>query len=159
MTPNETFSKAVLIVLLGLVQANVLAQAHAPDSKSKLVHEFLAAFNSHDAEKMGDLVTDNVNWVSVANGAASIEVEGRSNLIAALKEYFVSCPTCRSTISKLMSSQDRVSAIEVASWQTQNGNRSQQSIAIYEFSGTQIEAVYYFPAEPVPTPAIDSNQE
>ncbi len=146
-------TKLGLFLLLALVQASASSEHHETVAKPELVHQFLAAFNAHDSARMGELVTEDVKWLSVADGIASTEVEGRSNLVGAMDEYFESCPSCRSAISNLMPSRDRVSAVEVATWQTKDGLKSQQSLSIYEFSGTRISAVYYFPAEPVAAPS------
>ncbi|MEL6449403.1 MAG: nuclear transport factor 2 family protein [Pseudomonadota bacterium] len=146
------FAKWVLLALLASVPAGALAADHADDPKSAIVYEFLAAFNAQDATRMGAMVTEDIKWLSVSDATASIEVEGRSNLVAAMEGYFSSCPSCRSTISRMMPSRDRVSAIEVATWESEGGLKSQQSMAIYEFSGEKIAAVYYFPAESVSLP-------
>ena len=128
-------SRCLLLVLLTLVHASVLAADDTVNSKSEVVNEFLAAFNAQDAERMGALVTDNVKWLSVVDGQTSVEVEGRSNLTEAMAGYFSACPSCRSSISKMMPSQDRVSVIEVASWDSDGVRKSQQAMAVYEFSG------------------------
>ena len=152
-------AKWVLFAFLALVHADVFSGDQSGDSKVEVVSEFLAAFNAQDAERMGALVTDNVKWLSVVDGQTSVEVEGRSNLTEAMAGYFSACPSCRSSISKMMPSQDRVSVIEVASWDSDGVRKSQQAMAVYEFSGSKIAAVYYFPAEPVSQPEDGSSQE
>ena len=153
------YSRCLLLALLTLVHANVLAADDTVDSKSEDVNEFLAAFNAQDAERMGALVTDNVKWLSVVDGQTSVEVEGRSNLTEAMAGYFSACPSCRSSISKMMPSQNRVSVIEVASWESDGVRKSQQAMAVCEFAGSKIAAVYYFPAEPASPPEDGSSQE
>ena len=87
---------------------------------------------------------------SVNGSSISIEVEGKAALTAAMADYFESCPTCRSAIHSIMSSGERVSVVEVASWVGRDGPRSQRSMAVYEFAGPLIQGVYYFPEEPDP---------
>ena len=83
------------------------------------------------------------------NGSTiSVELEGKTAFVEAMTDYFSSCPTCRSEIRGLVSSGERVSAVEVASWVGRDGRRSQRSMAVYEFSDLLIRAVYYFPEEP-----------
>ena len=41
----------------------------------------------------------------------------------------------------------RVSALEVASYDTAKGKQEQQSVSVYEFSGNRIRRVYCFPVE------------
>ncbi len=142
--------RVVLLVSLVLGPSAVFPQASDTGDKLGVVHEFLDAFNAHDAAEMSTMVADDIQWLSVRNGAVSIELEGRAALAAAMREYFASCPTCRSEIRGEMSSSERVSVVEVASWVGPNGPRSQQSMAVYEFSGSLIRRIYYFPEEAVP---------
>ncbi len=152
-------AKWALLVVSALIPTQAFAEHHADDPKAQLVHEFLAAFNAQDAERMGDLVTEDIQWLSVAGPVISIEVEGRSSLVAAMSAYFSSCPSCRSTISQMMPSHDRVCVVEIATWESDGGRRSQQAMAVYEFSGPKIAAVYYFPAEPVSASESESGAE
>jgi len=68
-------------------------------------------------------------------------------LVSAMNGYFQSCPTCRSNLTALIASRDRVSAVEVANWQGKDGPKMQSGMAVYEFSGGLIKRVYYFPVE------------
>lgn len=61
--------------------------------------------------------------------------------------YFKSCPTCRSELSGVIATQDRVSAAEIVSWQANSGPKSQRRLSVYEFSDGVIRGVYYFAAE------------
>ncbi len=120
------------------------------DTKSERVQEFVGAFNAHDPEAMAALVTDDVEWISVRDGAVTVELAGKAALAATMSEYFTACPSCRSEIRNLMSSAERVSVVEVASWAGRDGPKSQQSMAVYEFSGDRIRRVFYFAEEPAP---------
>ena len=139
----------LLLVSLVLIPLYEFAQASDSSNKLEVVREFLDAFNAHDAAALSVLVADDVQWLSVRGSEISIELEGRADLVAAMREYFTSCPTCRSEITGELSSSERVSVVEVASWVGSNGPRSQQSMAVYEFSGSLIQRVYYFPEEAV----------
>ncbi len=138
---------ALLMVLLALAPLVGLAQVSDQDAKSDVVGKFVDAFNAQDVEAMAALVTEDVTWLSVGDGSITTEVKGKAALVAAMKEYFSTCPTCRSEIGGFMSSHERVSVVEVASWEGRDGPKSQRSIAVYEFSGLRIQRVYYFPAE------------
>ncbi len=141
--------RVVLLASLALGPLAALAQTSDAGDKLKVVHDFMAAFNAHNAAAMSSLVTDDVQWLSVRGSEISIEVEGKSALAAAMDNYFTSCPSCRSRILNEVSSSDRVSVVEVASWLGPDGPRSQQSMAVYEFTGSLIQRVYYFPEEAV----------
>lgn len=143
-------TRTVVLASLALVCLIALPQASGADDKSEAVREFLDAFNAHDAAAMAALVADDVQWLAVSGSEISIELEGKAALAAAMSEYFSACPTCRSEIRGLTSSGERVSVVEVASWAGSNGPRSQRSMAVYEFSGSLIRRVYYFPEEAEP---------
>ena len=124
--------------------------AHAQESVASnvpTVERFIAAFNEHDSAAMGALVADDVAWLSVTGEEVVVEVKGKGELVASMNAYFESCPTCQSALSGIISTADRVSAIEIASWQGKSGSKSQRSISVYEFSEGMIQRVYYFPSE------------
>ena len=144
-----------VLLLVSLVLGPFAGFTQVSDSGDKLgvVQAFLDAFNAHDVAAMSAMVADDVQWLSVRDSAIAIELEGRTALAAAMREYFASCPTCRSEIKREMASSERVSVVEVASWVGPNGPKSQQSMAVYEFSGSLIQRIYYFPEEAVPNHA------
>ena len=63
---------------------------------------------------MANLVTDDIEWVS---NEIIVEAKGKSNLVESMDTYFKSCATCRSKLSDLVSTTNRVCAVEIASWQ------------------------------------------
>ena len=144
-------NRVLLVVSLVLIPLSAYPQASDTGEMIESVREFLNAFNAHDAAAMSAHVADDVQWLSVRDSAMSIELEGKAALDAAMREYFASCPTCRSEIKSEMASNERVSVVEVASWMGPNGPRSQQALAVYEFSGSLIERIYYFPEEALPS--------
>ncbi|WP_290653160.1 nuclear transport factor 2 family protein [Idiomarina sp.] len=62
----------------------------AETSRLQQVERFVAAFNAHDAEKMAQYVTEDVQWLSVSGDKISIETSGKENLVKAMSGYFVS---------------------------------------------------------------------
>jgi hypothetical protein len=141
MKASKTITTLLALVVMPLVYANESASHMAS------VEGLIAAFNAHDSDAMAEFLTDDVVWLSVANGNVAVEANGKSDLIASMDAYFESCPTCRSEISESISTPARTSAIEIASWEGKSGPQSQRSLSIYEFSGDLIHRVYYFPAE------------
>lgn len=110
------------------------------------VNEFVAAFNAQDSNAMAELVADEAQWLSVDGDEILVETDGKAALTSAMDNYFKTCPSCRSELIEVMVTEDKVSAIEEASWQGQDGKRSQRALSVYEFSGDLIQRVYYFPA-------------
>ncbi|MCU7376410.1 nuclear transport factor 2 family protein [Paucibacter sp. O1-1] len=109
----------------------------------------MTAFNQHDSNAMAKFVADDIEWLSIADEQLIAEARGKQNLIDSMNAYFTSCPTCRSVLSDVFSTTNRVSAVEVASWQGQDGLKSQRAISVYEFSEGLINRVYYFPARKI----------
>jgi hypothetical protein len=96
---------------------------------------------------MAALVADDVDWLSISGDKVVVEARGKSALIARMEAYFISCPTCQSALSGTISTPDRISTVEIASWQGKSGPRSQRGLSVYEFSEGLIHRVYYFPVE------------
>lgn len=137
-----------LAVSFGLICPLALTQeTPAPESREQLVRKFVEAFNVKDTSAMALLVTDDVQWLSVDGESIAAETESKNELMSSMNAYFKSCPSCTSTLSGIIATKDRVSAIEIAHWETSKGKREQRSISVYEFSGDRIRRVYYFPAE------------
>jgi hypothetical protein len=114
---------------------------------SEQVKKFIDAFNSHDSKLMSQYVTDDVQWLSIDGDMISVETNGKAALIKAMNGYFSSCSACQSKLLETNLLGSRVSTIEQVSWQRNGETHAQRSLAIYEFTGTLIRRVYYFPAE------------
>lgn len=142
MNKFSAFVLALLLILTPDVQAN----DQMPDNVNT-VEQFVAAFNAQDSNAMASLVVDDIEWLSIVGNKVIVEVKGKHNLIKSMNDYFKSCSTCKSALSEIVSTKSRVSAVEIASWQGNNGPKSQRAISVYEFSGGMISRVYYFQAE------------
>jgi hypothetical protein len=113
----------------------------------KTVERFITAFNAHDSSAMASFVGNDIEWLSISGDQITVEVKGKGNLIESMNAYFKSCPTCSSELSSAISSINKVSAVEVASWKDAGGSKSQRAVSVYEFSEGKIIRVYYFSAE------------
>jgi hypothetical protein len=138
---------SITLVAVTFFWASFMHEKESGVSLEHTVQRFVEAFNRRDSAAMADFVADDVSWLSITGADVAIQVTGKSELVSSMNAYFESCPSCRSELSGIISTSDRVSAIEVASWQGESGPRSQSSIAVYEFSQGLIQRVYYFPSE------------
>ncbi|GAB3035598.1 nuclear transport factor 2 family protein [Bowmanella dokdonensis] len=137
-----------LILMLSLLAACFPAFAGPPEVENEqIVRDFLAAFNEHNSAAMAELVTADVQWLSIDGEALLVEAKGKAALVESMDSYFSSCASCRSRITELTVLKDRISAVEVASWQSREGLQQQRALCVYEFSGGLIRRVYYFPDE------------
>ena len=134
-------------VLVSQLAAASPAVTPVADSNEQLVQKFVAAFNAQNAEAMTMMVTDDVQWLTVDGQKVSVETSSKEELRKSMVGYFKSCPSCKSRIATLFSTGSRVSALEIASHETPKGMREHRSLAVYEFSGSLVKRVYYFPVE------------
>lgn len=137
-----------LVLVLALRPQAVTAQAKGSFAdRESFVRRFIDAFNAQDADRMSQFVTDDVQWLSIDGKSVSAETETKQELLRSMRAYFKSCPTCRSSLSGVVATASRLSAVEVATWIAATGPREQRGISVYEFSGSLISRVYYFPVE------------
>jgi len=137
----RTFTLTFLVFISSAVQCVEVT------SSVNSVNLFIKAFNSQNSHDMAKLVADDIEWLSISGDKVMVESKGKDNLVASMNAYFTSCPTCRSKLSSVASTGNRISAVETASWQGKNGIQSQKAISVYEFSNGLINRVYYFSAE------------
>ena len=141
-----------ILVSLSLCLAVFMSPAAASDktvaeAQEKIVHSYVAAFNAHDTEAMLKMVTDDVQWLNIDGEKITRETNSKEALRSGMAGYFKSCQSCKSRLAHVFSTGARVSALEIASSETSKGVREQQSVSVYEFSGSLIKRVYYFPVE------------
>ena len=114
------------------------------------MQKFVDAFNQQDADAMMMMMmmmAPQIEWLNVNGAAITAEGSSRDAIGKSMRAYFKSCPTCRSRLTDVVATANRLSAIEVAQWKGSAGPKEQRSISVYEFSGPLISRVYYFPAE------------
>ncbi len=136
---------AVLVFLLPQLAASQ-GEPTARDREA-VVTQLLEAFNRQDPEAMARLVTSDIQWLNISANRITAEASSKEQLLKDMNSYFKSCPTCRSSHAGLISTPNRVSAVEVAEWTKDGVRHTQRGISVYEFSGNLINRVYYFPAE------------
>lgn len=140
--------RIALLIFVGLFISPVsAADEPAENGHERTVYSYVEAFNAHNVEAMLEMVTDYVQWLTIDGDKIVTETDDKEKLRQALEGYFESCSTCKSNLEHVVSTGERVSAIEVASFETAQGIQKQQSISVYEFSGNLIKRVYYFSAE------------
>ena len=123
------------------------ADATVVKNQAQIVYGYIAAFNTRDIDAMLEMVADDVQWLSIDGDKITVEAKCKEVLRSSMVEYFKSCASCRSRLTHTFSTNSRVSALEVASFETSTGVQEQRSVSLYEFSNGLIKRVYYFPAE------------
>jgi hypothetical protein len=111
------------------------------------VRDYVSAFNKHDIDTMLGMVSDDIQWLSVAGDKITVETQGKSKLRESLAAYFKSTASVKSELEWVRVTASRVAALERAAWQAKSGPKSQASLSIYEFNGGLICRVYYYPVE------------
>ena len=116
-------------------------------AKANAVHAYTKAFNTRDVDGMLALATDDVEWISLDGRELLMGADGAETLRVTMLEYFDSCGSCRATLRWTKTTDERVVALEEASWDTDGERKAQSALSVYEFEGEKIRRVYYFPAE------------
>lgn len=140
-----------MVILATLTAMALPGVAQTPDSKSireKQVRAFLAAFNAHNIKQMLESAEEDFQWLEVNNAKVAVHTNGKKALRESMERYFRSCPTCKSSLEWVKHTEERVAALEIATWKDKKGEqKSIRSLSVYEFRNTKIWRVYYFPDE------------
>lgn len=152
---------AILAMTVVALASPEFRQTGSASDQEKRVRAFVEAFNARNIDAMLELADENIQWMIIDGAKVSVETEGKAALRESMGRYFKSCPSCQSSLEWVQVAGSRVTAMERASWTSKNLARSQKSLSVYEFSGTKILRVYYFPAEavtPVPPPGLSQTK-
>lgn len=136
--------RAFLVFALLLALALPPSWAQSPD---EIIERYMAAYNDHDVEAMLELVHPEIQWLSVDGNRVSVETDGAEALAEAMRGYFETVPSTRSSIEMMMVSGNRVSVRERAHWKLSGQAYSQAVLTVYELVDGRIRRVWYFPAE------------
>ena len=140
--------RIALLTFVGVFMTSVsAADDPAGSGHENIVRSYVEAFNAHNVGTMLKMVSDDVQWLTIDGDKIVTETSNKEELRQAMEGYFESCSTCKSALEQVFSTGNRVSALEVASFETKRGLQTQQSLSIYEFSGNLIKRVYYFSVE------------
>lgn len=137
---------ATMLGLVMLIATPVLAQA-STDANKRAVQQLLSAFNQHDIQTIGRLLSDDVQWLAIEGEGVKPRVTDKEAMLEVVNTFFTECPSCRTELLSIQASKQRVTTIEKASWEKAGKPEQQQSVTVYEFSDGLISRVYYYPAE------------
>jgi len=143
--------KIFLIILTVLLFTSSTVSAHEKPKQAgqSIVENYTAAYNAKDAEAMGRLMHDDIQWLTVKDDQISITVQGKSDMVTGLTGYFKGPMTITSTLSGWGINSIYVSVVETASWTSKSGEkRAQSSNALYQIENGLIHRVWYFPEQP-----------
>lgn len=112
---------------------------------SETVEQFIEAFNEKDVNAMLALSAPDLSWMSISGDQLSIETSSHAELHAGMTDYFQSTPGTRSKVRSMKETGTFVYTVEEAFWLSAGEEKSQCSIAVYEFNGDKIQNVWYFP--------------
>lgn len=141
-------ARLVFLAVLYVVAAPLSLPAQTPQqSNEQRVRDYVAAFNKREIDSMLRMVSDDIQWLSVAGDKITVETQGKARLRESMAAYFKSIPTAKSELEWVRATASRVAVMERAAWQSTSGPKSQAGLAVYEFSGELISRVYYYPVE------------
>ena len=137
----------ILLALLHLVATPGPFAGETPNENEQRVRDYVSAFNNREIDTMLSMVSEDIQWLSVAGDKITVETEGKAALRESMAAYFKSTPTAKSELEWVQATESRVATLERASWQGKSGPKSQAGLAVYEFRDGLITRVYYYPAE------------
>ena len=120
----------------------------AQDVASEAVNMYIEAYNAHDVDRMLDLVTDDVRWMSLKNDKVTVEAKGKSELSESMASYFEGLPSTRARIVASRTIGQFVMVIEESGWESKGEMKSQCAISVYEMKEQLILNVWYFDSSP-----------
>ena len=106
------------LVLLAILPLAILSRSFAadpPGSNERRVRDYVSAYNKRDVDTMLSMVSDDIQWLSVAGEKITVEAKGKSKLREGLEDYFKSSPTAKSELEWIQVTPSRVVALERAS--------------------------------------------
>jgi hypothetical protein len=144
--------RALLLPLVGAVLLGCAGTRERPSNaqpeSERAVRSLIAAFNAHDAERMLEHVSPEIEWLNVKGATVTVQTRGSEALGKAMREYFAAVKNAHSELEELFVNGRFVSVRERASWDGKSGRRSGRAIGIYEVEGGRIVRVWYFPPQP-----------
>ena len=117
-----------------------------PPPATEVARLLIEAFNRHDPAALAERVSPDFIWYNVSSDETTIEVKGRDALRESLTKYFASTPSVRSEIDGVTQVGPFVCFRERVFWTSSKGERSQQSLAVYEVHDGLITRAWYYPA-------------
>jgi hypothetical protein len=142
-----TRTSLAFLLLLQLVVTQGSFAAEAPNPNEQRVRDYVSAFNNREIDTMLGMVSDDIQWLSVAGDKITVETQGKPKLRESMAAYFKSTPSAKSELEWVQVTASRVAALERAAWQSKSGPKSQAGLSVYEFSNGLISRVYYYPVE------------
>lgn len=121
--------------------------AHLQSPEARVMRDYLAAYNRHDADGVAAHLAPNLVWYSIAGDTLSPEANNRAAIRDWLIEHFQSHPTTRSDYLAFEQTGPYITVREHAFSLDAKGQRvGQQAFAIHEIRDNLIQRVWYFPA-------------
>jgi len=126
----------------------LLAHAVAAElDQEKLIRNFVAAYNAHDATTMMNYVSDDIRLIYVSRNVSATDADNKIQLRSILNAYFTNFPDSRSEIEDISVTGRFVSTRERAFWSANGEDKTQFALAVYEICNELICAVWYYPPQ------------
>lgn len=133
-------------LLYAVITASICGSGAIAGETADAVNGLMAAFNAHDVEAMREFWADDIVWYDVDGDRMTASVSGAAALETGMQDYFRAFPDVRSTLSGAHESGPYLIGVEVATWTSKNGPRSQSGPVVYEVRDQKIKRVWYYPA-------------
>ena len=141
--------KKIIVLSVCAVSLVWLSACTKPDSSH--AHPIVAAYseswNEKDVQKMAALMHPDIQWLSVKDNAITVEVSGKSSLVAEMQEWFNGLDLPSGSLRDWSINGNYIAVTETAAWTDKSGTaQSQSSLTVYELEDKLIRRVYYYPS-------------
>lgn len=133
----------VLAALAGCAGRPVTESSACP-----VAARYVEAANSGNAQAIEPLLADAVTAVFLSGrGAELSRLEGKADVLEAVRTYTAQCPSCRSSVRCLHATERAVYAIEDVEFTDQDGVTQRQSAPlVIELDDGDVIAIIYYPS-------------
>ena len=138
-------------ILLSICVVSIvwLSACSKPDNSKAhpIVAAYSVSWNEKDVQKMTALMHPDIQWLSVTDNTISVEVSGKTELVAEMTEWFDSPNLPAGSLRDWSLNGNYVAVTETAAWTDKAGTaQSQSSLTVYELEDNLIRRVYYYPS-------------
>ena len=138
-----------IITCFSLAACSTLSpQAESQDPGRAVVQSYTEAFNSRDIDTMGNMMHEDIEWLSVTDEGVQIVSVGRDALVNEMEDYFETPNAVTSKLSGWSIAGPYVSTTETVTWTEERGDvQSQSALVVYEITDdNHVRRVWYYPA-------------
>ena len=142
------FTRLAALLLFGALSACATLNPETAGEENPVVLAYTEAFNARDAMTMGEMMHEDIEWLSITDDGVEYVALGRDDLVRDMKDYFEYPNAVTSKLSGWALAGPYVSTAETVAWTDEDGvSQTQSALVVYEVTDDQhIRRIWYYPA-------------